>query len=493
MRNAPLQSVVPAVILVAVAVAMPRPADAANHITIESKTVYIGDSDVRVGVFITNDLYVSAMVLPLEFRSITPGAYIAGTLAVGPTPAGRVAASDLVSNIIRVNFSSPGANTCSGPVSLTWTSSAPTVDFVSPDAVLWAAFGQDIDNPCMAPGDDVEPSIELGFDVTSVPGQFEIDTCCITPANHLTFTFPPGGAEGCTGEGSDETAPTFTRGVITLAILDLDGDGIHDPLDNCPGLNNPQQTDGDGDGDGDECDNCPTVANDDHADGDTDGIGDACDSLVITVYSPVDLIVYSPSGLDSIGYNGTSIFNTIGPTATYDTTQDYGVGPNGIVGETDDQIAILSPEQGQYSIRVFREQNLGPSDTAYFFGIRDPGGNCYGVRDPGGSVVNEAFVGMSVSGGPTVSDMPVANPLPPPGETAALTLIATTERRGDLNADGAFDVVDVVAVVAVAFRAQPLPEPPFIADVNSDGVASDLLDVVRLINHVFRSGPPPGP
>ncbi|HWO56872.1 MAG TPA: dockerin type I domain-containing protein [bacterium] len=76
---------------------------------------------------------------------------------------------------------------------------------------------------------------------------------------------------------------------------------------------------------------------------------------------------------------------------------------------------------------------------------------------------------------------------------AALKLIATTDRRGDLNADGAFDVVDVVAVAAVAFRAQSLPEPPFIADVNSDGVAADPLDVARLINHVFRSGPPPGP
>ena len=61
-------------------------------------------------------------------------------------------------------------------------------------------------------------------------------------------------------------------------VVDSDGDGVPDPLDNCPAAANSDQSDVDGDGVGDACDNCPLVANGDQADlGDHDGVGDACD------------------------------------------------------------------------------------------------------------------------------------------------------------------------------------------------------------------------
>jgi hypothetical protein len=41
---------------------------------------------------------------------------------------------------------------------------------------------------------------------------------------------------------------------------DTDGDGVRDPLDNCPAASNPDQADGDGDGTGDACDNRPPAA-----------------------------------------------------------------------------------------------------------------------------------------------------------------------------------------------------------------------------------------
>ncbi|MDD2240378.1 MAG: thrombospondin type 3 repeat-containing protein [Kiritimatiellae bacterium] len=81
-----------------------------------------------------------------------------------------------------------------------------------------------------------------------------------------------------------------TNGLLIVSRLDLDGDGIPDDEDNCPGVYNPTQSDMDHDGIGDACDpdidgdgipneldNCPDDYNPDQTDTDGDGIGDACD------------------------------------------------------------------------------------------------------------------------------------------------------------------------------------------------------------------------
>ncbi len=74
-----------------------------------------------------------------------------------------------------------------------------------------------------------------------------------------------------------------------VCLPDMDGDGV--PMDNCPGVDNPDQVDTDGDNYGDECDsdddndgvgdaedNCPLNANDGQENEDGDACGDACDS-----------------------------------------------------------------------------------------------------------------------------------------------------------------------------------------------------------------------
>jgi hypothetical protein len=59
--------------------------------------------------------------------------------------------------------------------------------------------------------------------------------------------------------------------------LDLDGDGTEEAVDNCPGFQNPSQSDVDSDSHGDVCDNCPVDLNPSQEDNDGDGPGDACD------------------------------------------------------------------------------------------------------------------------------------------------------------------------------------------------------------------------
>ena len=80
-----------------------------------------------------------------------------------------------------------------------------------------------------------------------------------------------------TGITSSNYSITFVAGTLTIIVGDSDGDGVRDPLDNCPTTPNPDQLDTDGDGIGDVCDNAPNIPNPDQLDTDSDGIGDVAD------------------------------------------------------------------------------------------------------------------------------------------------------------------------------------------------------------------------
>lgn len=70
----------------------------------------------------------------------------------------------------------------------------------------------------------------------------------------------------------------FSALAFRASIVDADGDGVDDALDNCPDVANPDQADTDGEGIGDLCDNCPLRKNDTQGDEDNDGSGNICDT-----------------------------------------------------------------------------------------------------------------------------------------------------------------------------------------------------------------------
>lgn len=134
-------------------------------------------------------------------------------------------------------------------------------------------------------------------DYDVVPAQIDVDGTIVPLTTQL-------GAEDGLIQAAYATVPwsSMTDGQVVIRVIapnepylafdyallstdkfaDQDGDGIPDPLDNCPNVANPGQEDADGDGIGDVCDNCPRTANPDQADSDGDGVGDACDNCVNT-------------------------------------------------------------------------------------------------------------------------------------------------------------------------------------------------------------------
>lgn len=69
-------------------------------------------------------------------------------------------------------------------------------------------------------------------------------------------------------------------------LMDADGDGVDDLVDNCPRISNATQLDSDLDDVGDVCDNCPSFSNSTQVDADGDLRGDMCDNC-ITVVNPL--------------------------------------------------------------------------------------------------------------------------------------------------------------------------------------------------------------
>ena len=196
---------------------------AENSVVVESKTVPAGQKNVKIGVFLVNERILTGLELPFEFREITPGSYLASKPWITQNPSGRFCHSGLGScpspdwppGSSWTRYFAVRAATwqCGGPISGTYDVSSATFDFTSPDGLGFGTVSlgcPDCGLYPLDPGADPpgtqNASFTILFDVTTTPGQFEIDTCCVRPAVHLSFV------DG----GTQSFVPDFTKSVITI-------------------------------------------------------------------------------------------------------------------------------------------------------------------------------------------------------------------------------------------------------------------------------------
>lgn len=211
-------------LLVAILViAVVHPAWAENSIVVESRNFELGQTTCTLGIWLTNDVPIAGLVLPVEARSLTGGAFHISGGTTGPisqplrrldaSPLGLNSPTGVPASITRRRYSTPTSG-CGGPVSHSWTTAVASVDGISPDGFLYSCVsqgdpgaGDDID---LDPGAD-NPSRDSAswvyvFNANNFAGCFEIDTSCITPSGHIGFV----------DASSVFYLPAFTKGVVCL-------------------------------------------------------------------------------------------------------------------------------------------------------------------------------------------------------------------------------------------------------------------------------------
>ena len=191
-------------------------------------------------------------------------------------------------------------------------------------------------------------------------------------------------------------------------LPDADGDGVEDPVDNCPATPNADQVDSDSDGFGDVCDTCPF---DPDNDADGDGICGDVDSCPLDpendadgdgVCGDVDNCpdVYNPGQEDS---DGDGVGNACEPDADGD----------GVVDDDDNCPATPNADQvdsdGDGAGDVCDACPLDPEDDVDGDGVCGDVDNCPLVHNPGqedsdGDGTGDACEGIVDSDGDGVAD-----------------------------------------------------------------------------------------
>jgi len=210
---------------------------------------------------------------------------------------GSISVSPAWSTIYTITATGPGGTSHLERVTVTVVQPRPTVTIISAIPVLINNIGQSTVFTWTSTHASL-CTIDNGIGSVSTSGSISI-----SPTSTVTYTIT---AIGPGGTATDTVTITVLIDSTTTSVplIDSDGDGIPDNIDNCPhtpngpllgtcisdvnktchsdadcgtGKCSMNQEDTDSDGIGDVCDNCPTICNPLQLDADGDGKGDLCD------------------------------------------------------------------------------------------------------------------------------------------------------------------------------------------------------------------------
>ncbi|MEW5875218.1 MAG: HYR domain-containing protein, partial [Candidatus Zixiibacteriota bacterium] len=191
--------------LVALVLCTPA-AMAANHVQVTSVNVSPGQTGVNVPIFISNDVTLRSVTVPLVVREITPGAYVTNSVTMTITDRLASALTDLqVRQWRSLEDGTCKSGQAGGFGTITEGDGAYAGPFNSPDCFYFAS-NFIFSSPFLNAGTDATGSYVLTFDVTGVEGCFEIDSTCANPASHVAYVQQPTAA----------LVPTFGKGIVSI-------------------------------------------------------------------------------------------------------------------------------------------------------------------------------------------------------------------------------------------------------------------------------------
>ncbi|MBD3297791.1 MAG: tandem-95 repeat protein [candidate division Zixibacteria bacterium] len=181
---------------------------AVNEVVVQSQDLDPNETGVEVRAFVTNDVDIKGLVVPLAFRTV------AGSVAITSlqlTFRDRLAAGNPeltpieVTNIYAAEDGSCKGGQPGGFGTFTFDDTLAHVITSMPVGLLYVR--NSLFQPPLPPGTDATGSLNMIVDVNAGPGQFEVDTTCTDPANHLSYIRNSDGVS---------MTPSFTKGLFTI-------------------------------------------------------------------------------------------------------------------------------------------------------------------------------------------------------------------------------------------------------------------------------------